>query len=413
MNNRDDHQIMRELAIQYAEIAANPVQEERRQLWTNHNSLKPTRVPILAIFGMWNVWCRKVFGEDTLQCKHPFYRMHEQILLMKLFEWEVSDDSIQEPWLTIDASRAGGWRSLWGVEEGQVASYMEGGAWKFDPPIKNWDDAKKMAVVNHCIDETVTHEYAEMLHDAVGDILPIDIRRGCAYSDFMADISTSLAGLRGLEQVMVDMCESPNELKKLIGYMRDGILQVQQEAEVAGDYRLTNHSSQQPCYCKELERPAPNSGIRKRKDLWGFFAAQEFTLISPKMHDEFLIQYQLPIMKNFGLLHYGCCENLTRKIDILRQIPNLRSIAVSPTANVARCAEQIGTDYVLSYRPNPADMVCCGFDEEKVRQILSADLKAAKGSRVHIHLKDVETLEGDTDRLRRWVQIARDTADNI
>ena len=72
-----------------------------------------------------------------------------------------------------------------------------------------------------------------------------------------------------------------------------------------------------------------NSGPRKRKDLWGFCAAQEFTLVSPAFHEEFLLRYQRPIYEQFGLVHYGCCENLTHKIDMLRSIKNLRSIAVS------------------------------------------------------------------------------------
>ena len=101
------------------------------------------------------------------------------------------------------------------------------------------------------------------------------------------------------------------------------------------------------------------------------------------MHDEFLLQYQLPIMSRFGLVAYGCCEDLTRKIDMLRQIPNLRIIAVTPRADVGRCAEQIGTDYVISWRPNPADMVCCGFDEARIRRILREGLAAARGAPVH------------------------------
>ena len=104
-------------------------------------------------------------------------------------------------------------------------------------------------------------------------------------------------------------------------------------------------------------------------------AAQELTAVSPAMHDEFMLQYQLPILKPFGLVAYGCCEDLTNKIDMLRQIPNLRRIAVSPFANVARCAEQIGQDYVLSYRPSPADMVGYGFDPDRIRTIMKRDLK--------------------------------------
>jgi len=160
-----------------------------------------------------------------------------------------------------------------------------------------------------------------------------------------------------------------------------------------------------------LEWPRPNARGRKRRDLWCFAAVQEFALISPAMYDEFLLQYQMPSLRQFGLVAYGCCEDLKYKIDMLRQIPNLRLIAVTPRANVRRCAEQIGTDYVISWRPNPADMACCGFDEPKIRRIIREGMEACKRLHVCIHLKDIETVEGDTSRLARWVGIVRSISD--
>jgi hypothetical protein len=226
----------------------------------------------------------------------------------------------------------------------------------------------------------------------------------------MADISTHIAQLRGLEQLMMDMYESPAELHKLLAWMSAGILANQAATEAAGDISLTSGQNQCLTYCRELPRPQPNVTGISRKQLWAFCAAQEFTGISPAMHDEFLIRYQKPIVEQWGLSAYGCCEDLTTKIDMLRQIKNLRIIAVTPRANVRRCAEQIGTDYVISWRPNPTDMVCAGFDEAKIRRIIREGLAASRGCRIHIHLKDIETVEGDPTRLARWTQIVRDVA---
>src|SRR3990172_2450522 len=117
------------------------------------------------------------------------------------------------------------------------------------------------------------------------------------------------------------------------------------------------------------------------------------------MHEEFLLRYQLPILRQFGLVAYGCCEDLTHKIGMLRQIPNLRRIAVSPFANVAACAEQIGPDYVVSYRPSPSEMVGYGFDPQKVREVVRRDLAACRGCHVDITLKDVETVQNDPNRV--------------
>ena len=71
--------------------------------------------------------------------------------------------------------------------------------------------------------------------------------------------------------------------------------------------------------------------------------------MSPAMHDEFLLQYQLPILKQWGLVGYGCCENLTQKIDILRQIPNLRVIGVTPRADVRRCGALFASCALVVY----------------------------------------------------------------
>ena len=411
-SNGQDVGILRELARWYAELAAKPVQDERRAVWTRLNSLKHTRPTVLASFGMHNVWCRQVFGDAAMQCRDPFYREHERALRMAIFQDSIGDDHILEPWIAQRAAVDGAWRALFGVEEAHCPVTEEGGSWRFEPPVRDWSDVAKLKPVPHRIDEQATARWVARLQDAVGDILPVNVERGPAWQGFMADISTSLAGLRGLEQIMQDMYDAPPQLHGLLGFMRDAVLTAQDAAEAAGDFSLTSQSNQAMVYCEELEPPRANSGPRRRKDLWCHCAAQEFTLISPAMHDEFLLRYQLPIVSKFGLVSYGCCEDLTRKIAMLRQVPNLRIIAVPPRADVARCAEQIGGDYVLSWRPNPTDMVCYQFDEALIRRIVRNAMEVARGCHVTITLKDVETVQGDPGRLARWVQIVRSVTDS-
>ncbi len=266
---------------------------------------------------------------------------------------------------------------------------------------------------HHLIDEKETARNEMRVCEAVGDILPVVVDRAPVYRMWNGDICTQLAYLRGLEQVMWDMADDPQWLHELLAFMRDGILSTHDAAEAAGDWRLCDHQNQAMPYAEELPDPSADMAAVSRKQLWCFMAAQELTLVSPAMHDEFMLRYQLPILAKFGLTAYGCCEDLTEKIDMLRQIPNLRRIAVAPSANVARCAEQIGEDYVLSYRPNPATMVCCGFDPDYVHAKLGEDLAACRGCHVDITLKDVETVQGDIERLRRWVDIAREVAEGF
>jgi hypothetical protein len=402
-----DVAIVRSLAARVAELAAKPEQDEKRRTWAAHHALKPTRPLVLATYGMWNVWCCDVFGDAAMSCQDPFYRNYERQFRMAIFQDEVGDDSILEPWVTLRASLTGRWGELWGLKEEFSEITEKGGSKAFRPPIKDWSEAV-LTATPHAVDEAATQRNHEKLAAAVAGILPIDVQRGPVYSGFSSDLSTSLIRLRGLNESMLDMYEHPEALRRTLAFMRDGILANNEAAERAGHYTLTSGSNQQPAVAGGLPARCPNSGPVTRKDLWSFCAAQEFTLVSPAFHEEFMFQYQRPIQEQFGLVHYGCCEDLTRKIGMLRQLKNLRSIAVAPLADVHACAEQIGTDYVASWRPNPTDMICAGWDEARIRRIVREARDAFKGGFMHVHLKDVETVQGDPSRFPRWVRVVRD-----
>jgi hypothetical protein len=400
-----DIQIIRDLAKQYAEIFAAPVQDQRRHLWRAHNSLKSTRPLIYVRAFAW-----QEMPESKCICENPLLRMIENRLRHDLFWNSLDDDSIFEPWITVDAVyKCEGW----GIGVARHYAEEPGGSFKIDYAIKELDDIEKLRMPRHEIDEEKTAARLALVHDAIGDIIPINLNRGPAYIMWSGDIATELGYLRGIEHFMMDMMDNPEWLKRLVKFLSDGILQVHNRAEEAGDWGLCNHQNQSMPYAEELEDPAANITGMKRKQLWGYQAAQELTAVSPDMHEEFMLNYQIPILEKFGLVAYGCCEDLTRKIDILRKIPNLRRIAVSPFANAPRCAEQIGTDYVISYRPSPADMVSYGFDEDRIRRILTEDLTGCRNGHVDITLKDVETVQSDPNRVRSWVQLTRRIIEEI
>ncbi|MHC4502415.1 MAG: hypothetical protein ACYTFI_03840, partial [Planctomycetota bacterium] len=279
--------------------------------------------------------------------------------------------------------------------------------------IKALEDVEKLVPPHHEIDEEATKADAGRLADAIGEVITISIDRGPAWRMWSADIATSLGYLRGIENFMLDMFDNPEWLHGLAAFLRDGVLRAHDEAEAAGDWGLGAHQNQSMPYAEELKGPAPNVNGVKRGELWGYMAAQEFTLVSPAMHEEFLLRYQIPILAKFGLSAYGCCEDLTQKIGMLRHIPNLRRIAVAPVADAAKCAEAIGADYVISYRPSPTDMVGYGFDPDRIRSILRRDLAPCRGCHVDVTLKDVETVQGDGERVRKWVGIVREVADEV
>ena len=404
MNDHDVH-VLRGLAERYVGICRDPVQDERRLLWSRHNSLKNTRPLIYVRAFAWNE-----MPESKCVCTDPFLRQYENFFRSHLFWSTMGDDSIFEPWVTVQASHK---CSGWGFSVEREFSDEPGGSFKVDYPLRELSDIDRLRMPWHEIDEENTAENVRRLSDAIGGIIAINVDRGPAYRMWTGDLSTELGYLRGIEHIMMDMMDNPEWLRRLVKFMGEGVLKTHDEAEAAGDWGLCAHQNQAMPYAEELEAPAANMNGVRRSRLWGYMAAQEFTSVSPDMHEEFLLRYQLPILEKFGLVAYGCCEDLTRKIDMLRKIPNLRRIAVSPFADARKCAEQIGQDYVISYRPSPADMVSYGFAPDRIRSILRRDLEACRECHVDITLKDVETVEGDPRRVKNWVDIARKVIDEV
>ncbi len=401
----NDRQILRTLATQYRDLCADPVQEERRNLWRQHNSLVMTRTLIYVRAFAW-----QEMPQAQCLCEDPQLRPYEDFFRSRLFWNSLGDDSIFEPWITVPATLT---CYGWGVDGQRMHSDEPGGSFKVDYPLRELSDIEKLRLPRHEVDELRTAEAVTRLTDMIGDILTVNVDRGPAYRMWTGDLSTDLGYLRGIENVMLDMMDNPEWLHRLVGFLAEGVMKTHDEAEAAGDWGLCADQNQAMPYAGELADPVANRNGVLRRELWGYMAAQEFTSVSPDMHEEFLLRYQLPILKKFGLVAYGCCEDLTRKIDMLRQIPNLRRIAVSPFAHVAKCAEQIGRDYVLSYRPSPADMVSYSFDEARIRAILKRDLASCQGCHVDITLKDVETVGRDPERVRSWVRVAREVIGEI
>ena len=411
MNQNKDVKIIRELANKVAEIAAKDIQEARRELWRRHNNFERVRPPIYIRDGG---WLREII-KPQLCCEDEFLRGHEQTLRFLLYQDSIGDDFVIEPWITQHSQYILPEKGWWGLKVILEKSGVEGGAFHVDPPMKSLEDVKKMLVPSHKIDEAKTKELVERIGDTIGDILTINIDRAPFYRMWTGDISTDLGYLRGIEQIMWDIMDNPEWLHGVLAFMRDGILKVHEEAEKAGDWQLSNHENQSMPYVKTLKNPKANSGPVKRSELWGYVAAQELTLISPEQHDEFMLEYQIPILEKFGMVAYGCCEDLTRKIDILRKIPNLRRIAVSPFAKIDSCAEQIGKDYVCSWRPSPSETVCTGYDEAKVKKIIREGMKHFSKNEcfVDICLKDVHTVQNDPERLRKFTSAVRDIFEEV
>ncbi len=403
-----DREIIRDLARRYAEVAADPVQDTRRALWRDHNSLVGGRPLIYARVEGSVAGSEEIPEVATPSCEDPKWHGVERWFLLWLFKASLNDDFVFEPYFPFRALHA---CSGWGVETPRRFAAEGTHSFTVDHPIRELDDLNKLRTPVHRIREQETASSLAEVEDTIGDILTVDCDRAPAYRMWSGDISTDLGYLRGVEPLMIDIVLHPEWLHRFVAFLADGVEKAQAEAEAEGDWGLSAHENQSVPYARGLEAPRANARGVRRSQLWGYMASQEFEAASPDHFEEFLLRYQRPILAQYGLTAYGCCEDLTRKIDKLRSIGNLRRIAVSPRADLRACAEQIGTDYVISWRPNPARMIALGCDEGDMRRVLVEGLRVCRRLHVDVCLKDVTTVQNEPRRFATWVKVARQAID--
>jgi hypothetical protein len=407
--NQRDRLILRELAKQVADLAARPVEEEKRELWYRHNALEPTRP--LVFCDPENGW-NEILTPETLQCEGGLARAWEWHLRREVF-WgaQMRDDKVIEPVFNVGHVYT---ETDWGLRETRIGG-EGGGSWRWEAPLKTYDDMDKLRFPQITVDYEATQELLQLAQETFGDILQVRLKTVWWWSFGMTQ---TLVYLRGLEQIMYDMVDCPDELHRLMAFLRDGHAARLDFLEKNGLLFLNNDGTYVGSggfgWTHELPRPDFNGHVRP-VDMWGFAESQETVGISASMFEEFIFPYQLSLLERFGLNCYGCCEPLDSRWHVVEKFPRLRRVSMSPWVNVEVMAERLGNRYIFSWKPHPGVLATDTFDEEFVRQTLRQGLRALKRNdcRVEIIMKDCHTIRHDPQRVIRWVQIAKEEAEAI
>jgi len=202
-----------------------------------------------------------------------------------------------------------------------------------------------------------------------------------------------------------------------MGILRDGTLAkldfLQENALLSLNNDGTYVGSGGFGYTGELPQADFDSKITRTSDMWGFCESQETTTFSPDMFAEFILPYQLPILERFGLNCYGCCEPLDKRWYVIKNVPRLRRVSVSPWANLADMADKLADRYIYSIKPHPASLAVPSLDQRRIRTELRRALQTTRNCRVEIIMKDNHTIGNNPENVIGWCQIARKEAEAI
>jgi hypothetical protein len=404
----EDIATLRGLYQHKREMAGRPIMAERKQLWKQHAALDSQRPMILAeTMGVLD----ELIPLSTLRCKANWARGLERELRELIFKVEtVQDDFVIEPWIQygwmIDAGDYGVVTEFERTtNESKLASYH----WK--PPIQDLErDFDRLRFRSLSVDREKTMAWKTFLEGHFGDILPVRLRANYWWTTGLTWTAINLIGLEGL---MLNMYDNPRGLHRLMAFLRDDfnhsldwfereqLLTLNNEDDYVGSGSIG--------YTDALPHPGWKEGDPvTARDLWGLSESQETVGVSPKLFEEFVLPYQIPVISRFGLSYYACCEPVHTRIKLIKHIPNLRRVTVSPWANETIMARECGKEIIFCRKPNPTLISTGVFDEDAIRQDIRATLQAAAGCNLEFAMKDVHTLNNQPWHLGRWVAIARE-----
>lgn len=407
MYSEKDVHIIRELAKQYMEIAVSERHVKMRRRFLDSNNLNVVRPPLIIEEIPWQQM--NIDGELDCICEDEKLRGMECSLRRNLFrEKHFRCDNYIEPVWPV-------YKSFSSTGNGFNPEDVSIGAKNTDIRSHSYKDVleDESALEVFHLPEITAHpekdaENVAFAQEIFADIMPVQLRgHGIYYAPW-----DKIARMRGVEPILWDTYDRPEYLHKIISLYTEAMKSEMDQMEALGLYdprSLSLHCTPYPVTVENMS----DEGSYVCGDIWFRTMAQMFSSISPSAHYEFDMQYSAPLAARCAYTYYGCCEPLHDRIDILKKTyPNLRKIGVSPWANVEASAEQIGGDYVMSRKPNPAN-VANGVNPEVIRKEISetAEICLKYGCPCDITLKDISTVSDNPESLIVWAKTASEVLD--
>lgn len=408
----EDVAVLRELALRKHEYACLPVMDERRKLWRATNDLAMIKPPIYVDEICWQEM--NVDHSLDIRCTHPFAAELEDFLRKELYCFEhglgdlIVEDYLESPLVVYDSG--------FGIDEDVDTIHTERNneivSRHFKPYILCMDDVEKIQEPEIYLDMERTEQYTELMHELFDGVIDVKVvgARGLWFTPW-----DYLIRVMGINETMLNLIEEPEFVEAVVKRYVDCAMKRMARYRELGIWASNNSSCRVGSggygliSCLEPRENAPTHCDPMQ--MWGCGNAQIFTTVSPAMHWQFSLQYEMEWLKCFGVTYYGCCEPLWHKMDIMDRIPNLRKVSMSPWNRWAEAAERCRGKYVMSCKPSPAKFSVGDYDDASARSELETILRETDGCSIELVMKDISTVDFKPEKLWRWARLARETVD--
>lgn len=404
MFSKNDVAILRSLSKEVKAASEKDNKEEKIAFWTRHTSLQG-EVP--AVFVHPDYSYNELIPWNSLSCKDSYARQLEMQLRKVIFHSKYLPDDVPIlDTITVDKVIHNTW---WGIKPKHQYD-ASGASFKHVPIIETPDDWHMLSKPIVTYDAEATALRYEEVCNAVGDILKPQL---CGITDFGVHLFNWYCNYRGLDNLLIDLVLEPEMVHETMRFFTDGYIDMFRQMEAQGLISLNNdntyHYTGGVGYCQELPSTDFDPLHVKLCDVWGSAESQEFAVVSPQMHEEFALQYEREILTLFGLNGYGCCDDLSHKLDGVLKIKNLRRVAICPWADIGEFTPILKNRYLMTWKPHPSYLAMDHFPADEIRKELSTGIRKARGGRLELILRDTSTVRMQPERFTEWISIARES----
>ncbi|HIU32829.1 MAG TPA: hypothetical protein IAB66_11785 [Candidatus Caccousia avistercoris] len=408
----NDRTILRRLAAKYRMYAEEEHNAQRARLHKAGNDLRMIRPVVLIDELPWHEM--ELEDELTLRCQDPFLRETEQFLRREIYKYEhLRADMVLRPFVPVQKVVHS---TGIGIDVQEETLATEAGnhivSHEYEDQLSTEEDLEKLHPARITYDEQETNRRFQLLGEMIGDLIPI---RKTGLDHLTLHPWDDIARYRGVTPLLIDLAEEPEHSHHIIKKMVDIAMDTMDQYLALGLFDPQPWSLHcTPIFTDGLQDGGFDGEHLTYRNIWGRGTAQIFASVSKAMHEEFEIDYMKDTLGKCGLVYYGCCEPLDKKIDIVEKIPNLRKVSITPWADVQVGAEAIGKKYVLAAKPNPSAVAVPLLDKDALRKEIGNILDASRrnGCSVELVLKDISTCCHRPQNIFEWEQIVMDMVEH-
>ncbi|MGI9862452.1 uroporphyrinogen decarboxylase family protein [Moorella naiadis] len=270
--------------------------------------------------------------------------------------------------------------SLFGIP---VVWHEDRGPWiASEPVLKEYADLDKLEIPDFYKSGLMprVHEFYARFNELVKDRLPV------IFPDWVFGPFGVAMHLRGMQNLLMDTILNPEWVQRLLRFIMEA------------------HKDWSKARARFIGQPITKAKLYNDEI--------DGNVISPELYQSAILAYEQELSAfHDGIVYFHSCGNLTKLLPVIKQIPNLEMLHVSPWTDVEKALELFAPEVAFDVCLDPvADVI--EASEEQMQGKLAYLVNTLRGKAAFSIRADAFQVmndhpQEDYQKVRRWCEIAR------